>query len=283
MLVFCEDCGKRHSVKGGGDEHGRLQFRCDACGFLVTATSVPPKNREASDPDSSVVLSCSHDELDLGAVIGGDGPEKTVFLAAKDGRKVDLDVTVLSEVQGNISVGQVSANVFKIRVVAAPKMGADLRNGYDGPGLEFFDNISGALLTVPVVFSRIKPSFILKPALVDLGKISADVLTEGNFVIKNCTSAPLAITVNPDPQYFSLTSYFKLISETSLIMAAGEEREIVFSVRFSDDACKDAPFEQVVLVKASDSDERPAQRIRIIATLAASASTPPNKEWGAIM
>lgn len=269
MLVFCEDCGKRHAVTEGGDENGILRFRCDACGFLITATSVPPKTRAASAPDSSVQLSCSHDELDLGCACGDEEPEKTVFVAAKDGRKVELEVKVLPEMKGNIIVQNVSTNAFKVRVVATVKMGADLLNGYDGPGLEFFDGISGALHTLPVVFSRIKPSFALKPALVDLGKIGADVLAEGSFVIENCTAAPLAVTVTPDPQYFSLTSYFVLVSDASQILAGGEEREISFSVRLSEDADSDEQFEQVVFVSASDSDERPAQRVRIRATLEA--------------
>ncbi len=269
MIVFCEDCGKRHAVTEGGDEHGRLQFRCDACGFLITVTSVPPKKRQASAPDPSVELSSSYDELDLGCALGDDEPEKNIFLAAKDGRKVELEVKILPDVQGNIAVEQVSANVFKVRVVASSKMGADLLLGYDGSCLEFFDTISGALHTVPVVFSRIKSSFTLKPPVVYLGKIGADVLAEGSFAIENCTSAPLAVTVTPDPQCFSLTSFFTLISDTSLILAGGEEREISFSVRLSGDRDSDEQFEQVVLVKASDNDERPPQKVRIRATLAA--------------
>ncbi len=267
MLVFCEDCGKRHSVKGGGDENGRLQFRCDACGFLITVTSVPPQKRQASAPDSSVELTCSHAELDLGCALGDDEPATNLFLAASDGRKVELEVKVLPEVQGNIAVEQISANVFKVRVVASAKMGADFLNGYDGPCLGFFDGISGALHTVTVIFSRIKPSFALKPTTVYLGKIGADTLAEGSFVVENCTAAPLAVTVTPDPQCFSLTSFFTLISDTSLILAGGEERVISFSVRLSEGADSDEPFDQVVLVTASDSDERPAQKVRIIASL----------------
>jgi hypothetical protein len=282
MIVFCEDCGKRHSVKEGGDAQGRLQFRCDACGFLMTVTSVPPKKRQATDPDPEVALTCSYDELDLGCALEEDEPEKTLFLAARDGRKVALEATLLPEVQGNLSVAQVSANVFKVRVIAAVKMGADLLKGFEGPALEFFDTISGALLTLPVVFSRIKPSLVLRPDLVDLGKVGADVLAEGHFTVQNCTAAPLAVVVSPDPHYFSLTSYFTLISETSLILAGGEERDIAFSVRLSADAVGDERFEQVVLVTASDSDQRPAQRVRIIATLEA-ADVATCTDWGAIV
>lgn len=283
MLVFCEDCGKRHSVTEGGDENGILKFRCDACGFLITATDVPPKKRQASAPDPSVQLSCSYDELDLGFACGDEEPAKTLFLAAKDGRKVELEANVLPEVKGNISVENVSANAFRVRVVASAKMGADLLNGYDGSGLEFFDAISGALYTLPVVFSRVKPSFAVKPALVDLGKIGADVLTEGSFVIENCTSAPLAVTVTANPHYFSLTSFFTLISESSQIMAAGEERAISFSVRFSADADSDEQFDQVVLVSASDSDERPPQRVRIRAILEPSSGPAAGKGLAALL
>lgn len=267
MLVFCEDCGKKHSVKEGGDEHGRLKFRCESCGFLITAISVPPKKRQASNPDASVELSSSYSELDLGCAHGDDAPEKTLFLFAKDGRKVELEPTVLPEVKGNISVEQISSNLFKIRVVPTEKMGADLLNGYDGPGLEFFDGISGVLHTVPVVFSRIKPSFLLKPELVDLGKVGADLLVEGSFFIENCISAPLAVSVNPDPNCFSFTSFFTLISDTSLILAGGEERRISFSVRLSEGGDSAGQLDQVVLVTASDNNERPAQRVHIVATL----------------
>ncbi|MEN8257298.1 MAG: hypothetical protein ABFS09_05490 [Thermodesulfobacteriota bacterium] len=267
MLVFCEDCGKRHSVTEGGDENGRLQFRCDACGFLITATSVPPKVRKASAPDSAVVLSCSHDELDFGSVPGDEEAGKTLFLASQDGRKVELEVKVLSDLKGNITVERVSTNAFKVRMVAAAKMGADLLTVYDGPAVEFFDTISGALYTIPVVFSRLKPSFALKPDLVDLGKIKTDVLTEGDFVIENCTASPLVVTVTPDPQYFSLTSVFNLISDRNLILAGGEEREILFSVRLSGEAGSAEQFDQIILVTASDNDERPAQKVRVKASL----------------
>lgn len=283
MIVFCEDCGKRHSVTEGGDENGRLQFRCDACGFLVTATSVPPRKREASAPDPSVKLSCSYDELDMGCVLGDNVPDKTIFFASHDGRKVDLEVKVLPDIKGNISVEKLSANAYKVRVIASAKMGADLLNGYDGPGLEIFDNISGALHSVPVVFSRLKPSFTLEPALVDLGKIGADVLAEGSFVIKNCIAAPLAVTVAPDPKYFSLTSLFTLTSDSSLILAGGEERAVSFSVRLSPDASSDEEFDQVILVSASDNNERPPQRVRVKATLEAMGIVSPSKDWGAVM
>lgn len=267
MLVFCEDCGKRHSVTEGGDENGLLRFRCDACGFLITATSVPPKKQEASAPDPSVKLSCSYDELDLGCALGDEEPEKNIFLTAEDGRKVELEAKVLSDVKGNVIVQAVSGNVFKIRVAPAAKMGADLLNGYDGPCVEFFDAISGARFTLPVVFTRMKPSFSLNPPQVYLGKIGADVLVEGSFVIENSTSAPLAVTVTPDPQCFSLTSFFALVSDSSLIMAAGEERDISFSVRLSGDMDSDVQFEQIVLVSASDNSERPPQKVKIYANL----------------
>lgn len=267
MLVFCEDCGTRHSVKEGGDENGRLQFRCDACGFLITVTSVPPKKRLASAADPSVKLTCAYDELDLGCAFGDDEPEKTFFVAARDGRKVELEAKILPEVRANIAVEQVSANVFKIRVIASVKMGADLLNGYDGPALEFFDGISGALYTVPVVFSRIKPSLGLKPPLVDLGKIGADLLVEGSFGLENLILTPLAVTITPDPQCFSSTSLFTLISDSSLILTGEEERKISFSLRLTEDVGRDEQFQQVLLVKASDSDERPAQRVKIVATL----------------
>ena len=282
MLFFCEDCGKKHSVTEGGDENGRLQFRCDGCGFLITVTSVPPAKRRASAPDPSLQLACYHDELDFGSVLRDDEPEKTIFLSAKDGRKIAVEAKVLPEVKGNITVTQLSANGFKVRVVASAKMGVDLRKGYNGPGLDFFDTISGALHTVPVVFSRLKPSFALKPALVDLGTIGADVLAVGSFIIENWTAAPLTVTLTPDPHCFSLTNLFTLISDSSLTLAGGEKREVTFSVRLSDDADSDEQFDQVLLVTAGDSDERPAQRVRIIATLQPS-TTSSCTDWGAIV
>ncbi len=266
MLVFCEDCGKRHSVTEGGDENGQVRFRCDSCGFLVIANDVPPKTRKASEPDTSVQLSCSHDCLDFGCVLGDDVAVQTLFMASHDGRKIDLEVKVLPEVKGNVTVDQVSANVFKVRMVSAVKMGADLLKVYDGPALEFFDSISGALHTIPLVFSRLKPSVVVKPDLVDLGRIEADVLTEGEFVIENCTASPLVVTVTPDPQCFSLTSVFNLLSDTNLILAGGEERQILFSVRLSAEGGNEEEMDQIIFITASDNEKRPPQKVRVKAT-----------------
>jgi len=36
MLVFCEECGKRYSFPPEEVEAGSGQFRCRACGFLMT-------------------------------------------------------------------------------------------------------------------------------------------------------------------------------------------------------------------------------------------------------
>ncbi|PLX48692.1 MAG: hypothetical protein C0613_09765 [Desulfobulbaceae bacterium] len=281
MLVFCEDCGKRHSVTEGGDENGCVRFRCDACGFLITATGVPPKERRASAPDASVELTCSHNELDFDTVLGDEEPEKTIFLAARDGRKLELEYKVLADVRGNIAVEQISPYAFKVRLIAAAKMGADLLNVFDGNGLEFFDGVSGALLTLPLVFSRLKPSVLIEPGLVDLGTIEADVLVEGSFLVKNCTAAPLALTVTADPQSFSLTSFFSLTSDTSLILAAGEERKITFSVRSNKESDAEVPFEQLVLVSPSDNNQ-PARRLRIIATQKPFAGNAV-EDWGAIV
>ena len=266
MLVFCEDCGNRHSVTEGGDENGRVRFRCDSCGFLITANDVPPKIREANAPDPSVKLSCSHENIDFDCVLGDEAPVQTIFMASHDGRKIDLEVKVLPDLKGNITVDQVSTNAFKVRMVEAVKMGADLLKVHDGPALEFFDVISGALYTIPVTFSRLKPSFTVKPELVDLGKIEPDVLTEGDFIIENCTSSPLVVTVTPDPQCFSLTSVFSLLSDTNLILAGGEEREISFSVRMSAVIGNEEQLDQVIFVTASDNETRPPQKVRIKAS-----------------
>jgi len=36
VLVFCEECGKRYSFPPEEVEAGSGQFRCRACGFLMT-------------------------------------------------------------------------------------------------------------------------------------------------------------------------------------------------------------------------------------------------------
>jgi hypothetical protein len=61
MLVFCEECGKRYSFPPEEVEAGSGQFRCRACGFLMTTdmlVQVVHKEGEdilpspPSDPDS---------------------------------------------------------------------------------------------------------------------------------------------------------------------------------------------------------------------------------------
>lgn len=45
MLVFCEECGKRYSFPPEEFEAGSGQFRCRACGFLMSITLPVPVAR----------------------------------------------------------------------------------------------------------------------------------------------------------------------------------------------------------------------------------------------
>ncbi|MEW6520023.1 MAG: zinc-ribbon domain-containing protein [Thermodesulfobacteriota bacterium] len=62
MLVFCEECGKRYSFPPEEFEAGSGQFRCRACGFLMTTAMLVRVVRKKDDgvlpapssaPDSS--------------------------------------------------------------------------------------------------------------------------------------------------------------------------------------------------------------------------------------
>jgi len=64
MLVFCEECGKRYSFPPEEVDAGSGQFRCRACGFLMTADmlvqvvrkegeAMPPSQSSAADSDGS--------------------------------------------------------------------------------------------------------------------------------------------------------------------------------------------------------------------------------------
>ena len=66
MLVFCEECGKRYSFPPEEVEAGSGQFRCRACGFLMTTdmlVRVVIRKEEGilpsppSDPDSDGIIS----------------------------------------------------------------------------------------------------------------------------------------------------------------------------------------------------------------------------------
>ncbi|RJX36272.1 MAG: hypothetical protein C4531_00170 [Desulfurivibrio sp.] len=49
MLVFCEECGKRYSFPPEEFEPGSGQFRCRACGFLMTAAMLVRVVRKEGD------------------------------------------------------------------------------------------------------------------------------------------------------------------------------------------------------------------------------------------
>ena len=74
------------------------------------------------------------------------------------------------------------------------------------------------------------------------------------------------VTVTPDPQCFSLTSVFNLLSDTNLILAGGEERQILFSVRLSAEGGNEEEMDQIIFITASDNEKRPPQKVRVKAT-----------------
>lgn len=154
MLVFCEDCGEKHTV----DEHDvadeTFELRCDACGFLITAKSLPKPQVVKKIVDPTMELTCSHDVLEFGVVNGAERKMQTLILAANDGRKVELVAKLDSKLKGNVEISSVSGMAFRVEVVAASNVTGSCLNKYQGPGVLITDIISNFQKKVTLSFSR---------------------------------------------------------------------------------------------------------------------------------
>lgn len=163
MLVFCEDCGTKHTIAEEDVMDDSFQFRCDACDFLITAKSLPkpkkkPKPQAKSTPylppvDPSMELTCSHDVLDFG-LVGEQQKAQTLILAARDGRKVELTGTLDTKLEGNVNILPVSAVAFRVEVVSSADVNGSRLDQYQGPGVVITDTISRFQKVVGLSFSR---------------------------------------------------------------------------------------------------------------------------------
>ncbi len=154
MLVFCEDCGAKHTV----DEHDvadeTFQLRCDACNFLITAKSLPKPKVVKKSVDPTMELTCSHDILEFGEVNGVKQQVQTLILAAKDGRKVELVAALDSKLQGNVNIHSVSGMVFRVEVISSAHVTGVCLDEYQGPGVLITDTISNFQKKVMLSFTR---------------------------------------------------------------------------------------------------------------------------------
>lgn len=159
MLVFCEDCGAKHTVDDSEVVDNTFQLRCDVCDFLITAKSLPKpkaplKPKIASRPvDPTMELTSSHDVLEFGRV-GDQEKVQTLILAAKDGRRVELTGKLDAKLKGNVSLSAVSGMVFKVEVVSPSHVAGTCLTKYQGPGVIITDSISNFKKVVGLSFIR---------------------------------------------------------------------------------------------------------------------------------
>ncbi len=156
MLVFCEDCGAKHTVAETDAASETFQLRCDVCGFLITAKSLPRPKVAKKPIDPTMSLTCSHETLDFGVLHGDEACKKTLILAAKDGRKIELTGVVESKLKGNVNLSPVSDFVFRVEVVAPAHVPGQCLSRYAGPGLVITDRISRYQKTIDLSFTREK-------------------------------------------------------------------------------------------------------------------------------
>ncbi|MDA3834523.1 MAG: hypothetical protein PF495_14150 [Spirochaetales bacterium] len=154
MLVFCEDCGTKHTVDEQDAARDTFQLRCDVCDFLITAKSLPKPKVVGSPIDPTMELTCSHDSLDFGVVRGDEKNKQTLILAAKDGRKIELTGTLDSQLQGNVVFSPVSDFAFKVEVLPPSHVAGKCLPRYKGPGVVITDTLSRFEKIVTLSFTR---------------------------------------------------------------------------------------------------------------------------------
>ena len=157
MLVFCADCGAKHTIADDDVVDDTFQLRCDACDFLITAKSLPtrpkPKQAPPKPVDPTMDLTCSHDVLEFGSV-GDKRKVQTLILAAKDGRKVDLTGKLDAKLKGNVNLSAVSGMAFRVEVVSPSHVSGSCLEMYQGPGVIITDTISHFKKVVSLSFTR---------------------------------------------------------------------------------------------------------------------------------
>ncbi len=154
MLVFCEDCGEKHTIAENDIADAAFQLRCDACGFLITGKSLPKPKIVQKPVDPTMELTSSHDVLEFGVVDDNHDKVQTLILAAKDGRKVELIGELDSKLQGNVTLSPVSGMAFRVELVSASHISGSCLPEYSGPGIVVTDTISRFKKTVRLSFVR---------------------------------------------------------------------------------------------------------------------------------
>lgn len=154
MLVFCEDCGAKHTVDENAAVRETFQLRCDVCGFLITPKSLPRPKVVKKPIDPTISMTCSHHSLDFGVVHGDEERKKTLILAANDGRKIKLTGVLESKLEGNVNLSPVSDFAFRVEVVSPAHVSGQCLSRYAGPGVVVTDTISGFQKTIDLSFTR---------------------------------------------------------------------------------------------------------------------------------
>ncbi len=154
MLVFCEDCGTKHTVDETEVAQETFQLRCDVCNFLITPKSIPKPKIIEKPVDPTMELTCSHDILEFGQVGDDEGKKQTLILAAKDGRRIELTGSLDPKLTGNIQISPVSDFAFRIEVVSPSQVAGKCLTEYNGPGVIITDSISRYKKTIDLSFTR---------------------------------------------------------------------------------------------------------------------------------
>lgn len=271
MLVFCEDCGKKHDIEIDPENPVSFKFRCDACGFLIPVTPPPANNKKEInknlDPDLRLIP--SHQRIDFGVVQGNEEKSQMLLVAAADGRKINLQGMLTRSLLGNVMLSRVSRMSFMITVVDPADKAAEVLSSYDDIGVELVDTISGAKVSVALAFQRTEPRLFIKPEEIDLGDLQAGNQAKGSFTIQNCGNGTLQVNLVPDPDYFSITSYFTITSSLHLALQPEEKQEVTFLVKIDPETRQGETFTQPVLIMSNDPHGGKIGKVTIVATIKA--------------
>lgn len=267
ILVFCEDCGKKHQVEIDPENPAAFKFRCDECGFLIPVTPPETVSEGANELETDLRLIPSHERIDFGVVQGNQEKGQMLLVAAADGRKINLQGMASRALAGNIQVSRVSRMSFMVTVVDPSETGAEPLASFDGPGVELVDTISGAKVAVDVAFSRTAPKLEILPETVNLGEIRAGCKADGSFQLNNCGNGSLEVSLVPDPEYFTISTYFCITSPQQYSLAAGQEEKIGFFIKADPEIGSEIEYEQPVLIMSNDPHGKRVGRVLIQAKI----------------
>ncbi len=272
MLIFCEDCGKKHSIETDLENPVEFKFRCDACGFLIPV--LPPRSkakREDKELEPDLLLIPSHQQIDFGVVQGSEEKSQMLLVAAGDGRKINLQGMVTRPLTGNVTITRVSRMSFMITVVDPADTASDPVTSFDDKGIELVDTISGAKVSIHISFTRTEPHLNIEPAQVDLGPVTAGSQASGSFYIQNCGNGTLQVNLVPDPEYFTITTYFSITSPLQYALEPEQKQEIQFFVKVDPEVQKEEVFTQPVLIMSNDPNGDKVGRVMITAEISGSS------------